>query len=129
MTTLAAARTVISGFDVVVIGYNPENADIVNRRGEIYGASAYVQVEAPDGSRWTLRHRWVGFEYEVVPRGEAFAKRVQARLDAGGALDPAQWAADRPGYGSEAYASGGWTEIDFAEERARDLDDERWGAH
>lgn len=83
----------------------------------------YVQVEAEDGRRWAhlLAHKgcrvevseeegwpvFIDIRAEVRPVVEALAAKVNARLAAGGKLNPAYWAERSPAYGSEAYLSSG----------------------
>lgn len=111
--------------DIVVIGTNPENADYDNPYGHIYGYCGYVIAEAPDGSRWVFNRsmtcRW---ESEIVDRLSSFVKHVQFKLDGGRKLDPQYWAPTRPGYGSDAYANGGWSQEDAMLERMADRDGE-----
>jgi len=83
----------------------------------------YVQVEAEDGRCWahslvlkgcrlevSEEDGWpvfIDIRAEVRPVVEALAAKVNARLAAGGKLNPAHWDECSPAYGSEAYISSG----------------------
>lgn len=90
--------------DIVVIGVNPEMADLDNPRGEIYGYAAYVYAEDVKGYRTRL---WVATEYNdkvALEKAEHLASALRNRL-ASGSLPVAfyRWEETRPAYGSEAY--------------------------
>lgn len=107
--------------DVVVIDQDPEMADYDNPRGYRYGYRGYVIAEAEDGSRWVFNRTMTSYlEAEVMDRLSTFVAHVQKKIDAGRKLDPQFWQSTRPGYGSEAYANGGWSQEDAAAERAAD---------
>lgn len=111
--------------DVVVVGHNPENADYDNPRGAIFGFCGYVIAEAPDGSRWEFDRTMTGhFEAEVLARLETFVAYMQWQVKNGRKLDATHWTPARPCYGSEAYASGGWSHEDAMLERMADRDGE-----
>lgn len=116
--SLDQANIVFTHADVTVIGWNPENADFSNPRGEKFGFRGYVLAEAPDGSRWVFNRTHIGYHQEdVYRRLESFVAKVQSHLDAGGTLDARYWRATRPAYGSVAYDQGGWSAIDAEAER------------
>lgn len=111
--------------DVVVVGYNPENADYDNPRGAIFGFCGYVIAEAPDGSRWQFVcsecfEASENFRLETTGHGPI----VQWQVKNGRKLDATHWTPVRPGYGSEAYANGGWSREDAMLERMADRDGE-----
>lgn len=117
--------TITCRTDIVVIGHNPENADYTNPRGAIFGFCGYVIAEAPDGSRWEFDRTMTGhFEAEVLARLETFVAHVQWQVKNGRKLDATHWTPARPCYGSEAYASGGWSHEDAMLERMADRDGE-----
>jgi len=105
--------------DVVVLFCDPERADYVNRRGEVYGYRAYVIAEDAKGNRVSLP---VGaathFEQDALAPAVVLADRLQSRLDKLG-LPPvrfAEWRETRPAYGSDAYIEYGQAD-DVALER------------
>jgi len=55
-----------------------------------------------------------GFE-----KAERYAKRIQANIDAGGAIDPERWYDADPCYGSPAYSDSGQEEKLIEWERAQ----------
>lgn len=107
--------------DIVVIGQNSEMADYDNPRGYLYGFRAYVFAEAPDGSRWVFDRTCTRrSEFDALGRVATFVAHVQRSIEMGRKLDPEHWTETRPGYGSEAYDRGGWSQIDAMEERVSD---------
>jgi hypothetical protein len=106
--------------DVVGIGYNPENADMSNPRGEQFGVAFFVVAANSFGD---TRQFFVGTErYGVDSPTEAKAIKLAVALTArvaGGKLPVAfdRWAAGRAVYGSDAYVAYGQDE-DLALERA-----------
>lgn len=94
--------------DIVVIGTNPEMADYSNPRGDIHGHAAYVVAEDAHGNRACLHAGTSRFEADVLPHAEQLAAALNARLALGKLpVGFAGWSADRPAYGSEAYAAYG----------------------
>lgn len=90
--------------DLVVVGYNPENADYTNPRGAIHGVAAYVVATCPKGYRWS--HQWSStgvIERDQLARAGIMLDRMRAVLDEGGELDEQYWRPMDPAYGSEAY--------------------------
>lgn len=108
--------------DIVPLDQNPENADYDNPRGYRYGYRGFVLAETPDGSRWVFhRHMDNYIEANVAERLNSFVAHVQRAIDAGKKLEPALWQETRPGYGSDAYINGGWSQQDCYEERMEEL--------
>ena len=95
--------TFFAASDIVIIGTNPEMADVVNPRGNIYGESWSVYAENSHGDR---RQYWVGTNEQA--RAERLALALTARM-AQGKLPVAydRWTAARPAYGSNAYVAYG----------------------
>ena len=94
--------------DVVIIGSNPENADISNPRGDIIGYAAYVIAEDNQGNRVRTFLKSSRWESEVMPAAERMAAALNVRL-ANGKL-PIRfdaWIESRPSYGSDAYTNYG----------------------
>ncbi len=86
--------------DLAVVGYNSENADMSNPRGEIIGEIWYIVAEAPNGRRW--RHNRSS-EYRV-----AMERHAELMADfSKGFLNALNWIEIDPCYGSEAYESQG----------------------
>ena len=99
---LAKELSVTSG--LCIIGRNPENADYINREGNIYGAVAYVIATCPLGYRWAHNWKTKGHsEKEQIERAEILMAKMQKVLDAGGHLNEDYWYRVDPAYGSEAY--------------------------
>lgn len=98
--------------DIVVIGYNPENADYENQKGEIYGHAAYVQAVSPHGDTWIKHVRTDRFEAEVMAEANKLAEALNARLTNFGKLPVGfeAWQQGRAIYGSEAYIEYGQAE-------------------
>ncbi len=118
---LTEALAAFAQADEVVMGYNPENADYTNPRGAIYGFSAYVFVEALDGSRWVHPARFTRrFEQDALEAASKFVDRVNKRLAEGGELNPDYWRETRPCYGSDAYIKNGWSQQDAYDELQAD---------
>jgi hypothetical protein len=95
--------TFFAASELVITGTNPEMADVVNPRGNIYGESWSVYAENAHGDR---RQFWVGTNEKE--RAERLALALTARM-AGGKLPVAfhQWTEARPAYGSPAYIAYG----------------------
>lgn len=109
------------GSDLKVVGYNPENADYTNPRGEIIKEIYYVNVQNVHGDRWVHRHSF-GRDGKAAER---FATRLNRYLDAGGMLNlTAHWDAARPLYGSDAYAAN-WQEYEAEEIALERAEEER----
>lgn len=104
--------------DVVVIGYNPENADYDNPRGEQYGFAPCVRAQDKEGNTRVSYLRAERCETEANAKAERMAAALTARLENLGKLpvDFESWVAGRPIYGSLAYQEYGAYD-DFAWER------------
>jgi hypothetical protein len=96
--------------DIVVTGFNGENADMDNPRGEEYGQQVVVVAESERGDRAHLvvavaHPHWAE---EELPKAEKVAAALNARLARG--LLPvgfSRWSPARPCYGSDAYVAYG----------------------
>lgn len=121
MMNINQADQIVVRTDVVIIGSNPEMADYDNPKGHIYGFKGYILAVADDGSQWVFEHTHTRrYEIDVLARLNTFANKVQQHLNKGGKLDPRRWRETRPAYGSDAYVSGGWSQIDAEMERMED---------
>jgi hypothetical protein len=78
--------------DFVVVGHNPENADMSNPRGEIVGERFYMQAEDALGHRRTY-----GGYYETLEAAEATYAFLTPAVEF--------WEETRPCYGSEAWTA------------------------
>lgn len=115
--------------DLVVLGTDPEMADISNPRGEIVGLAYAVRARNEHGDTWE-RHvvtGRIGEEAELYAKTERLALALQARLDRLGKLpvDAVQWRQGRAVYGTAAYVEYGSDE-ELAWER-REAAEEMWG--
>lgn len=89
--------------DIVVIGSNPEMADIDNPRGDLFGEAWYVYAENQHGDRCRF---YMGVDKKT--QSENMACALTTRLTAGKlpvAFD--RWEHTRPSYGSDAYTEYG----------------------
>ena len=84
--------------DIVVIGTNPEMAEMGNPRGEVYGEVFYVVMANDKGRRWATVACWKTYE-----AAERQAQWVDSRLEAGHRMDRDDWFETNPVYGSQAY--------------------------
>lgn len=113
----------------VVVGSNPEMADIDNPRGHIFGLSYAVRARNERGDTWELPVATGSLHDDAVlaERTTRVATALQARLDRLGKLPVgfAQWQQGRAVYGSEAYVAYG-ADDELAMER-READEEMWG--
>ena len=110
--------------ELVIIGSNPEMADIANPRGDIEGLAHNIVAEAEDGTRFInrttaittvggtpVRKSWMDDpECMMVVRvdsGDMTVERLQAQAERLNAaqpkLTPAHWDPTFPAYGSPAY--------------------------
>ena len=90
--------------DVVVIGYNPENADISNPKGAIHGYAAYVLAEDAKGNRlkqYVKTDRW---ESEAVKPANELAQKYNHDLRNGIVPDLSNWEMTHGVYGSDAHS-------------------------
>lgn len=103
--------------DILVVGYNPEMADISNPRGEIHGEAFYVVAEAANGRRWAHDHSFIttamNGDSGCAARAEALRARIADAYGAGRRLDQNRWREIDPCYGSDAYI-------------AQDIEFDRW---
>lgn len=112
----------------VIVGSNPEMADMDNPRGEIIGLSYAVRARNEHGDTWE-RHvvtGRIGEETALYTKAERLAVALQARLERLGKLpvDAAQWQPGRTVYGSGAYVEYG-SDDELALER-REAEEEGW---
>jgi len=107
MTVQVAVRD-----DLAQLGFDEDGGAVIARR-------FYLIAENKAGRRWAHAHcetdreqrrdpedgyYWARLDdEEVMGRMEAFRRRVQAHLDAGGKLDREMWAEIEPVYGSARY--------------------------
>jgi hypothetical protein len=98
---------------VVVIGCDPEQADMGNPRGEVHRLRFFVVGEEMDGSRVA----YAGREWDSLEAAQRFADKVEAAVARGAALDPELWQDMDPCYGSQAYVAGGYEEMAAQRER------------
>lgn len=97
-------KNFFAGTDLVVTGYNPENADFVNPRGAIFGSASYVYAENKHGDRVRLYVKTDYSDAVALAAAERLASALNARLAAGKlpvAFD--RWDQARPGYGTVAW--------------------------
>ncbi len=115
--------------DLVIIGQNPDMADMSNPRGHIHGLSYAVRAMNAPGDTWELHVATgrIGEEAELYAKTERLALALQARLDNLGKLpvNAAQWRQGRAVYGSAAYVEYGQDD-EVALER-REAEEEMWG--
>ena len=113
---------------IVVVGTNPEMADVTNPRGELYGLSFAVRAVNERGDTWE-KHVATGSpwqEKELEAQAKKVAEALQVRLDRLGRLPVgfAQWSPGRAVYGSQAWEEYGNDE-EMALER-REAEEEGW---
>lgn len=89
--------------DIIVVGYDPEMADMDNPEGARYGYAAYVVAQDGTGNR--MRHTQLfiaDMEAKAVERARNLLSRIQkADRD----LDVLCWLDLDPAYGSPAYVA------------------------
>jgi hypothetical protein len=108
----------------VIIGQDGEYADISNPRGFIYGTNAVVVASNEYGDTWHMSVGSARFSQDILPKAEALADKLNARLALGKL--PVQfesWAPGRAVYGSQAYADYGQDD-DLAAERQEAADEQ-----
>ena len=86
---------------IVVIGYNPEMADMSNPNGERYGEVGFVCVELVNGRRFANYQSMIDMDELYM-----FRQEVEDYLNDCGTLPSTQWTEIEPAYGSEAYVNG-----------------------
>ncbi|MBM3596428.1 MAG: hypothetical protein FJX31_11880 [Alphaproteobacteria bacterium] len=101
----------------MVVGSNPEMADMSNPRGEIHGEAFYVVAEAANGRRWQHQHSFITASMNgdggCAARAEKLRVRIADAYAAGRRLDTQHWVEIDPAYGSDAYVE-------------QDVDAHRW---
>lgn len=91
--------------NLVVIGYNPENADYDHPHGEIIGYASYVAAHDEDGYGYEIHVKTDRWEENAMKPAEYLAKCLNARWARLGKLpcDFNWWSPAAPIYGSKAY--------------------------
>lgn len=98
--TIDYAVNVVS--DLAIIGSNPENADMDNPYGHIFGEVPFVELVLDDGRRYEHKNSFADFD-----EAHMFRQEVEDHLLAGGELVTEHWPEVDPVYGSDAYCSQG----------------------
>jgi hypothetical protein len=96
--------------DLVIVGSNPEMADMTNPNGNIEGLAHYIVAETPRGSRFAhnafaITHNGYADSDITVERLERLVAHLNATHPA---LDADCWTEVQACYGSQAYAEDGW---------------------
>ena len=96
--------------DIVIIGSNPEMADMSNPNGNIEGLAHYIVAETPKGHRFAhnataITHNGYADSDITVERLERLAAHLNATHPS---LDADCWTEVQASYGSAAYVEGGW---------------------
>ena len=110
----------VAGTDVVVMGTNPENADITNPRGEYYGFAPFVRVSNEYGDCFmTSAGNTSRDEIEARQKAEQLSNALRTRWEVLGKLPVrfAEWTPTRPVYGSDAYIDYGFDDDRLLESR------------
>jgi hypothetical protein len=111
MSFQASTTTFFAASDLVVVGTNPEMADISNPRGDVFGEAWYVVAENEQGDRCTLA-------CDNKLHAERLADALNVRASRGWLpVRFGDWQPARPAYGSDAYIQYG---------QADDVALERW---
>ena len=95
--------------DLVIVGTNPEMADMTNPRGDLEGLAHYIIGEAPDGRRFI--HEAVAYTRNGYAMNDMTVARLERLVDhlndAHPSLDADHWSEIEPSYGSVAYQRSG----------------------
>jgi len=102
--------------DLVVTGYNPENADMCNPRGARYGDAYYVMIEYSNGARQRHKYNFINNEIKAT----CYANKISKSLENNGAINPEYWEDTDPCYGSDAYVNGNYELRQMERERFDD---------
>ena len=93
-----------SHVDVIVVGHNPEMADLDNPHGKVYGYASFVKAVAPNGA---TKVQFVADGYserEVAAKADRLVAIHGIRLDRGLLpVDFRKWKDGRAMYGTPAY--------------------------
>jgi hypothetical protein len=92
--------------DIVIVGYNGENADYDNPRGAIYGRRYYLVATAvhQDNRSHDDGLQWANIEgFNNVADAEAYEGRVLEFMNYGGQLNDEFWGEIEPRYGTQAW--------------------------
>jgi hypothetical protein len=96
--------------DIVIVGSNPEMADMTNPNGNIEGLAHYIVAETPLGRRFA--HNATAITHNGNPDSDMTVERLESLTDYLNAnhpsLDADCWTEVQASYGSAAYVSGGW---------------------
>jgi hypothetical protein len=84
--------------DEIILGFNPENADMGNPNGTIYGKALFIAAVTPSGRRF-VHH--VDFDENEEDRASRFAAKVLARSE----IDLEYWNETFEVYGSSAWCA------------------------
>lgn len=92
--------------DIVVMGQDPEWADMDNPRGYIFGFASYVVAESIEGHRCRLYVASDYAERDPLDKAEYLSKCLNERLNTLKKLPVnfSEWQEYFPAYGSEAYS-------------------------
>jgi hypothetical protein len=114
---LDSEHTVEVHSEIVVVGFNPEDADVGNPNGAIHAEIFFVVItDNFDGGR--IRHNRNFFD-----KDEAY--KLVSRIEEVGEIDFHYWANYRPVYGSKAYEAN--MEEEIALEKKDEGFDSSWG--
>ena len=96
--------------DLVIVGSNPEMADMSNPNGNIAGLAHYIVAETAKGRRFAhnataITHNGYADSDITVERLERLAAYLNATHPP---LDADCWTEVQASYGSAAYVEGGW---------------------
>lgn len=96
--------------NLVIIGSNPEMADMSNPNGNIEGLAHSIVAETPKGRRFVhnataITHNGYADSDMTVERLERLSTYLNATHPS---LDADCWTEIQPCYGSPAYQEGGW---------------------
>ena len=101
--------------DVVVTGHNAEMADMSNPSGAIHGEEFYLVADSHSGYRRISPPIGMNLDRDTALRA---AEEAQAKVESG-ELNPMDWPATRPAYGSVAWEESGQEAQDVWDERHR----------
>ena len=108
--------------DLVVVGTNPEMADMTNPRGELVGEAHYIVGTAPNGARIAHRIRATTRNGHVLGNidPERLSRLAERLTSTQPRLNEEMWDVIQPVYGSPAYVEGSWEEVALHHEREED---------
>lgn len=109
--------------DIVIVGQDPEMADMVNPRGLIHGHAAYIVATAPNGERRKLHVKTEIFAPDAREPAQKLCDQLIARLMN---LGKKPVGFDRWQFCDAAYMSDAYDEMDTIEWERRVDEEERW---